>query len=100
MGEAIIALGGQMRRRARGHPLANGPTIENHDILACLGEFVGDRHAGDTGADDGDVGLFLLVQGRSVVENGGLHPQGGAVLAAGIHRVTIPRHVLSRLLNR
>ena len=45
--EAVVALGGQMRGGARGHALADRSAINDHHVLAGLGELVSHRHAGD-----------------------------------------------------
>ena len=73
--EAVVALRRQMRGRARGHTLADRPPINDHHVLAGLGELVSHRHSGDTGAHHHDVDFLAAIEGRRIVQHLGAHPQ-------------------------
>jgi hypothetical protein len=68
-------------------PLPTGPPINDHHVLAGLGELVCYRHAGHARAHHDDVGYLTTVEGWSIVEHLGAHPQRGAFFAADIHAV-------------
>ena len=83
--EAIVALGRQMRRGARGHALADRSAIEDHDTLAGLGQLISHRHAGNAGADDGNIRLLLLIERGRIFQDGCADPERDTFLIADVH---------------
>ena len=83
--EAVVALRGQVRGRAGRHALADRAAIDDDNILPGLGQFVSHRHAGDAGPHNHHISLFIAIERRRVVEDGGVHPDGSAFFAADVH---------------
>lgn len=69
--KAIVQIVGQVTRGATGLTGQYVAGLDKSDLLAALDELVGGGNTGDTGADDGDVGFEVFVEGR---ELGDLRP--------------------------
>ena len=70
LNKAVVQVVGQVARGAAGLARQNVAGLDESDLLATPDELVGGGNTGDTGANDGDVGLEVLGEGGELGDLG------------------------------
>ncbi len=65
-------------------PAADAAAVQNDDGTAASDELIGRGEAGDAGADHGDVGGLLALEGRRLCHHS-IHPNRFGALVCDIH---------------
>ena len=62
--DAVVANRREVRGGARGHAAGDRAAIDDDDLLSRFGKFIGDRQAGDAGADHHRVAALPSLKAR------------------------------------